>query len=137
MRRGVVALVSAAAVVTVCLVGLLVYDAGRDDRIAAGTRVAGVDVGGLDEARARAVLARARGAPLARELTLVHGKRRFELSPAALNVRFDAAGLAGEALRRSREGNPLGRGLRDLFGRDPGIRLGPRVTYSVQPSRTS
>ncbi len=130
MRR---AKLPAAAIATLAAAGaggLLVHDARGHDRLAPGTRVAGTDVGGMDVDAARALVARARGAPLARDLVLSHGDRRFRLEPGALQVRFDAEGLTAEALRRSRAGNPFDRALRDLLERDPGIRLGPRVTYS-------
>jgi hypothetical protein len=130
MRRATVLPAALAAPVVAGAVGLLVHDASGHERIAPGTRVAGVDVGAMDVDRARALVARARGAPLARALTVSHGDRRFRLEPGALQVRFDAEGLAAEALRRSRGGDPFGRALRDLVGRDGGIRLGPRVTYS-------
>jgi lipoprotein-anchoring transpeptidase ErfK/SrfK len=132
MRSPIVLTAAVAALACAGATALLAHDAGGHERIAPGTQVAGVEVGGMDEDRARSAVARARGAPLAHPLTLQHGSRRFRVEPAALEVRFDAEGLAAEALRRSRQGNPFGRALRDLTGDDAGIRLGPRVTYSRQ-----
>lgn len=95
MRR---AKLPAAAIATLAAAGagaLLVHDARGHDRLAPGTRVAGTDVGGMDVDAARALVPRARGAALARDLVLSHGDRRFRLE------RKVAAALAGPRADRT------------------------------------
>jgi lipoprotein-anchoring transpeptidase ErfK/SrfK len=92
---------------------LLVYDAARDDRIGDGVRVAGVDVGGMTEARARSVLAARLGPRYGPPVVVRYGGAAFRLAGAA---RLDGGATAAATLRRSRRGNPFGRALRELAG---------------------
>ena len=101
------------------LVGLAF--AGSPERIAAGVRIAGVRVGGLTPAEARARLEERWREAERRPTTFVAAGARWQISPRRLGVRVDWAG-AVEAARR--EGNGLGpfRGLRRIgvrvFGAD-------------------
>jgi len=110
--------------------GVYAYDSSNESKIAKGVTVAGIAVGGLpvDEARERVRTEVA--APLRRPVVVTHGARRFTLSAAAAGVRADVGGMVDEALRRSREGNFLGRGLRDLTGGEAEVRVARRVSYS-------
>src|SRR4051812_14369133 len=58
------------------------WDNTRVDRIAAGVSVAGIDVGGLRAAEARALLAGRLVAPLKRPIRVDYGTHSFMLRPA-------------------------------------------------------
>jgi L,D-transpeptidase-like protein/putative peptidoglycan binding protein len=126
-RLALVVTVSALLLATVTA---LVYANHREGRLAPDTTIAGVDVGGLKAPAARALLDRRLGAAADEPLTLVRGARRIDVAPGELLARVDSDGLVADALRRGREGNPLGRAIRDVTGRDAGIDLPLRVMYS-------
>jgi vancomycin resistance protein YoaR len=108
-RLAVLGLVLAALVA----VGLGLIFAGSPDRLAAGTRIAGIDVGGLTPSSARRLLER-RAARLATvPLVFTAGDRRFRLSPRQLGVRVDWAAAVTDAQRHG-DGFGFVRGYRRL-----------------------
>jgi L,D-transpeptidase-like protein/putative peptidoglycan binding protein len=93
------------------------WESGRADVIAAGVRVAGVDVGGLHAQQARALLERRLVHTLGRPLRLTYGGRTFVLEPARAELRVDVDRMLSLALAASRRGGLAGRFLRDVEGR--------------------
>jgi hypothetical protein len=80
------------------------WDRGRADVIAPGTQIAGVEVGGLHTARARA-RAQARIADrLQRPLRLTADGHDLELYPAGLGLHVDVSRMVDDALQQSRGG---------------------------------
>ena len=105
-------------------VGLLF--AGSSDRIATGVKVAGVDVGGLTAAQARALLEK-RAAKLQHvPVVFVSGSHRFEVTPARLAVKVDWNAAVVSAQDRGDGFGPL-RGLRRLEVRLFGSAVSPPV----------
>jgi lipoprotein-anchoring transpeptidase ErfK/SrfK len=129
-QRNFILAAGAAAVLLVLLVAAWAYASSRDDLIANGVKVAGVDVGGMHRAEARRVLARRIGAPLERPLAVTYRHRRFRLSArrAALRVRVDA--MVGEAIHKSSSGFFVGRAIRDVTGGSENADLPARLDYS-------
>ena len=111
-------------------VGAYAYDSSREDLIAEGVTVAGVDVGGMRADEARAVLTREVSEPLRRPLVVRHKRKRFSLSAADAQVRADVDGMVDEAIAATRDGNILTRVTRDLTGGEEDARLPARVSYS-------
>ena len=111
-------------------VGLYVYDSSNEDRVANGIEVAGVLVGGLDAADARAKLRTRLQVPLEKPIVAEHRGRRFTLSAQDAGVRADVGGMVDAAVAASRRGNIFGRTLRDLTGGEEPARIDPRVSYS-------
>jgi lipoprotein-anchoring transpeptidase ErfK/SrfK len=110
-------------VVAAILVALLVaagavyaYDSSRDNLIAKGVRVGGIDVGGLRAGQARAKLRAALLAPLSRPVTATYRDRSFTLTPRQARVGVDIDRSVAEALRRSRSGGIIDRTVRGLTG---------------------
>ena len=122
--RWIAALGILAAGALVATLLLWVAFAGSPERLAEGSRVAGVDVGGLTPAEAEALL-EARAAELARvPLVFVAGERRFSLTAARLGVEVDWA-AAVDAARREGTGFGPVRGLRRLHTRVFGVDVAP------------
>ena len=73
------------------------YDSSKDDQIAEGVTVAGVDLGGLTADEARTAINQQVAAPLEKPVVVTSGKRRFTLSAedAGLNADTDAHGRRG------------------------------------------
>jgi lipoprotein-anchoring transpeptidase ErfK/SrfK len=106
------------------------YDSARDDVIAEGVSVAGVDVGGMRADEARRVVRRELQEPLERPLAVVFKKRRFNLSAADAGVKAHVASMVAEALEQSRDGNIVSRVARDLTGGEEDAQVAARVSYS-------
>jgi lipoprotein-anchoring transpeptidase ErfK/SrfK len=123
-----------AAVLLVLVLGgavaVYAYDSSREDVIANGVRIGGLEVGGMSSREARRVLRSRLERPLRRPLTIRQGGRSFTLSPREAAVRVEVAGAVQEALARSRRGNVLSRAARDLTGGELDAGLTPEVTYS-------
>ena len=118
MRRTL--LVAAGVLLTVIglaltAVGAYAYSWSQDheDVIARGVTVAGIDVGGLHEADARALVASQLGARLRQPVQLLYGTRRFTVHS---SVQIDVARMVGDAVALSRRGGLARRLWRDVSG---------------------
>ena len=107
-RSGVLGFVRLAVVVVLPL-----FFAGSKDRLAAGTRIGGIDVGGLSEKQAKTQL----GADAARlatvPVTFSAGRRHFRLTARQLGVVADWGAAVDSALRNG-GGIGIVRGYRRL-----------------------
>jgi lipoprotein-anchoring transpeptidase ErfK/SrfK len=131
-KRRWVAVVVAVFAVLVAGGGAAAYaiDRAHSDTLARGTRVAGIDVGGLSVGEARALVHRRIVRRLGRPIVVVHGARRYTLTPAEARLRVDVAGMVGTALDRSRRGNFVSRVYREATGARVETRVRLRVRYS-------
>jgi lipoprotein-anchoring transpeptidase ErfK/SrfK len=111
-------------------VAAFAYDSSREDLIAEGVRVGGVDVGGMRTSQARAVLQREVAEPLRRPIVVERGRRRFSLSAQDAGSRADVDAMVEDAVEATRDGNILTRVARDLTGGKEDARLAARVSYS-------
>jgi hypothetical protein len=133
MKRLVVASIATLfAVVTSTAGAVYAYDGSRAEIIAAGVRVAGIDLGGMRPDEARAMLLRRLVARLERPLRLESGPRAFVLSAKTAGVRIHVARMVQAALAESRRGNFLTRSLRDLTGGSVDARIPLEASYSRQ-----
>jgi lipoprotein-anchoring transpeptidase ErfK/SrfK len=121
----------ALVVVLVAGVGVVAYDHSFRGRIAPGVTAAGVDVGGLTPAEARAKLASAVARPLQQSLVLRHGTDGFTLDPRAAHVHADVDALVDAAYARSRSGFVLGRAWREFRGERLKVDVPMRITWSA------
>jgi len=135
MRQGSFILAAVlVALLTAGAVGAYAYDSSRQDVIAHGVSVGGVDLGGMRPAQARAALEDSVGEPLSRpvRVRVARADRTFKLSARRARVRADVPGMVADALGKSREGNLLTRTARSLAGGALETELPARVTYSRQ-----
>ncbi len=102
--------------------------AGSQNRIAAGVTIAGVDVGGMSSAQARAELKRRFSSVEPQPVTFTAAGHAFRISPAELGVQPDWNAAIAQAQRAGSGSGPL-RGFKRLglrfFGSD--VKLQPRV----------
>jgi lipoprotein-anchoring transpeptidase ErfK/SrfK len=129
-QRSFMLVAVAVAVLIAGAVAAYAYDSSRDDLIAKGVTVAGVDVGGMHTAQARRVISRRVAARLERPLTVRYRARRFRLSVRRGGMRADVAGMVDDALQKSRSGNIITRVARDLTGGEESADLPARLDYS-------
>jgi lipoprotein-anchoring transpeptidase ErfK/SrfK len=122
------------AVLLLMLVGGAVaayaYDSSRDDVIAKGVTVAGIDVGGMTTTEARRLIRRELQEPLEKPVAVRRKSIRFTLSAQDAGVKADVGGMVDEALHASRDGSIFHRVARDLTGGEENAQVPPRVTYS-------
>ena len=116
-------------------VGVYAYDESREDTIADGIRVGGVDVGGMERAAAARLLRDELVDPLQADVVVRARGQRHTLTAEVAKLRVDVAGTVDEALRRSRDGNPISRSWRGLTGGEVDAELEPEVTYSERAVR--
>jgi lipoprotein-anchoring transpeptidase ErfK/SrfK len=111
-----------AAVVLVLLAVLvagvtLIYDSARADKLAAGIRIGGIDVGGLDRATAAQRLHRLAVTAQRRDLRVHAPAKTYVVTAAQLRVTADVDAALDRALADSRRGWIGARVVRSLSGR--------------------
>ena len=132
MSRRSIAIV-AVMTLAVLLVGagvVYAFDASRENRIADGMRIGGVDVGGLSAHDARARLQEEIVAPLEQTIVVRAGDRRFRLTAREAKVQVNSGELVEQAVSASREGSFLSRAWRDVTGGKVEKQVAPRIEYS-------
>ena len=127
-RSSAIVAATVVAVAALALGGLAVYGCMRADRIAPATTAGGVDLGGMTAARARAALERRFPTALAHPVVARRGRRHWTLGPRRSLVHVDVGAIVADALRRSRAGGALRRGLRQVVGLHADLPL--RVSWS-------
>jgi lipoprotein-anchoring transpeptidase ErfK/SrfK len=129
-RKARIAAVTALAVLLVGVLAAFAYDSSQRDKIADGVRIAGVDVGGMDEVEAKQAVRSHLLGPLRRSLRVGYDGERWELSAKALKVRANVDRAVEEALADSRDGGLPARLVRYVTGDGVDERISADVTYS-------
>ena len=93
------------------------WDRSNADLITPGITIAGVDVGGLRAAQARALLDTRLVRPLQRPLRVERGSHSFVVRPARAGLRVDVSRMVAKAIEISRHGGLADRLLRELRDR--------------------
>jgi lipoprotein-anchoring transpeptidase ErfK/SrfK len=135
-RKRITLLVAVCAAVVIGLaVAAYAYDSSRDDLVADGVKVAGVDVGGLRASAAKRKLSAELDGRLDRPVRVTVAGRRFRLTPERASLIVDIDGMVDEALDRSRSGGLPGRLWRGVTGSSVNDELSPQVGYSATSVR--
>jgi hypothetical protein len=123
-----------AALVVLLLIGgsvaVYAYDSGRDDLIAKGVTVAGIDVGGMRRASAVRLVQQRLADPLARPIIVRANGRRFRLTARSAQVTTDVSGMVAQAVVASRRGSLIERAWRGLTGGKVNQAVALRMSYS-------
>jgi lipoprotein-anchoring transpeptidase ErfK/SrfK len=110
--------------------GLWIYDASREDVIAKGVTVNGVDLGGMKPETARVKLQRSVQLSMEQPIVIDRGRRKYRLSSERARVTINVDAMVAEALESSRRGNLFSRTWRALTGDDAHAKITPKITYS-------
>jgi lipoprotein-anchoring transpeptidase ErfK/SrfK len=130
MRRRLLLLASALVILVLAGAGsVYAFDHTRQDTIAKGIQVNGVDLGGLSVTAAKAKLRHTLLDPLNRPVVVRGEGHRFVLRPAATRIGLDVDGSVDRALAASRSGNLLSRTWRELRGGTVRANVQAAVTY--------
>jgi lipoprotein-anchoring transpeptidase ErfK/SrfK len=133
MRHKSFILVAAIALALVAgAVAAYAYDSSRDDMIAKGVTIAGVDVGGMRTDLARRVVNQQLKPALERPIRVTYKRKRFTLSAEDAGLRADVRGMVDDALTASRDGSIFTRMARDLTGGKESKEIAAQVSYSQQ-----
>src|SRR3954447_21304161 len=103
------------AVVAVALVAIAVplFYAGSPDKLANGTRIAGIDVGGLAPGHAQRLLEQRAARLATAPVPFTAGTRRFSITPKTLGIEVDWADAVRTAEQQGR-GFAIARGYKRL-----------------------
>lgn len=115
-RRWLIVAAVIAVLVLVLVGGAWAYDSSRSDTIAPGVTIAGVPVGGLDRAQARARLEERLLSRLNEPVKITAGGHTWQLTARQAQLQVNVASMIDEAVRVSREGSFLGRTWREISG---------------------
>jgi lipoprotein-anchoring transpeptidase ErfK/SrfK len=114
----------------VLLAAAWVYDRGRQDTIAEGVKVGGVDVGGLTREQAASRLERELLDPLREPIVIERGTRSWRLGAREARIAADVEGSVAAAMQRGRDGSFVTRSWRSLTGGAVHAQLEPKISYS-------
>ncbi|HET6999257.1 MAG TPA: L,D-transpeptidase family protein [Solirubrobacterales bacterium] len=123
-------MIVAVLVVVVGVGAAYAYDSSQKDKIADGVRVAGVDVGGLDEAEAVALVRKRLLAPLRHSLRVNFDGESWRLPGAKLKIHADIEEAVEEAVSESQDGGFPVRLVRYVTGGEVSEAISPPVSYS-------
>jgi lipoprotein-anchoring transpeptidase ErfK/SrfK len=130
LTRPLIAVTAFLAALVALAIAVIVYDHGRQDTIAKGVVIGGVDVSGMKRDAAEAKLRREILDPLNQTVIVDHGNRRWRLSAREAKVATNLPATVDDALKRSREGNILQRSWRGVTGEKVSADIKPEVTFS-------
>lgn len=129
-RKAQIALASV-AILLLALIGVgYAYDSSQKDKIAEGVTIAGVAVGGMDEAEARRAVQRQLLGPLRHSLRVGYDGERWRISGKSLKLRANVDSAVEDALAESRDGGFPGRLVRYVTGGGVDEQIPADVTYS-------
>jgi lipoprotein-anchoring transpeptidase ErfK/SrfK len=124
--------IAAASIVALLLLlagGMYAYDSSREDLIARGVTIGGIDVGGLRADQARAKLRNELLTPLSKPVVARYKGHRYTLTPKAASVGVDIERSVDDAIDRSRDAGIVARTVRGLTGGKLDESLDVRITY--------
>jgi lipoprotein-anchoring transpeptidase ErfK/SrfK len=128
-KTSIAALVAAALVVLLVAVAYA-YDSSQKDKIADGVTIGGVDVGGLSEDEAAALVRHKLLAPLQHSLRVSFDGQSWKLPGKRLKIHAEVDPAVEEALEASQEGGFPGRLVRYVSGGEVDESIAPHVAYS-------
>ncbi|HEX2129406.1 MAG TPA: L,D-transpeptidase/peptidoglycan binding protein [Solirubrobacterales bacterium] len=129
-RRVSIVLALIVGLFAIFAVGAYAWDQSRNDEIAEGVTIGGVDVSGMTEDEARAEVDEALVEPLRDHVVVRYDGVKYQLSPEKLQVSSDVDGMVDQALDESQEGGLPTRVWRYATGGEVDVAISPQVTYS-------
>jgi lipoprotein-anchoring transpeptidase ErfK/SrfK len=132
-RKSQIAIVASVVLLLVGAAAAYAYDSSRDGTIADGVTIAGVDVGGMNEAEAKRAVRRRLLAPLRHALRVGYDGESWVLPGKKLKLHVELDRAVGDALEASRDGGFPGRLIRYVTGEEVEERVSADVAYS-QPA---
>ncbi|MEX2106469.1 MAG: L,D-transpeptidase/peptidoglycan binding protein [Solirubrobacterales bacterium] len=129
-RKTQIAVIVVALLVIGAAGAAFAYDSSQKGKIADGVVIAGVDVGGLDEDEASALVRRQLLRPLRHSLRVRFDGENWKLPGSALKIRADVDEAVEQAVADSRDGGLPGRLVRYVTGDQVEETISPQISYS-------
>jgi lipoprotein-anchoring transpeptidase ErfK/SrfK len=129
-RKTAIAVLVVVLVVIAAVGAAYAYDSSQKDQIADGVTISGIDVGGLNEAEAAALVRHELLAPLRHSLEVSFDGKTWTLSGKQLKIRAEIGAAVEEAVADSQEGGFPGRLVRYVSGGEVEESITPQVAYS-------
>jgi lipoprotein-anchoring transpeptidase ErfK/SrfK len=129
-RKTQIAIVALVALLVLGAAAGYAYDSSQKDTIADGVTIAGVDVGGMDEAEAKRAVSRKLLGPLRHPLRVGYDGEHWTLPVKSLKVHANLDAAVEEALAKSRDEWLPARLVRYVTGGSLDARVPADVTYS-------
>jgi lipoprotein-anchoring transpeptidase ErfK/SrfK len=129
-RKRWIAVVGLGVIVLLAIGGAYAYDSSQKDQIADGITVAGVDVGGMNEAEAIAAVQKQLLVPLRRSLKVTFDGDNWTLSGKKLKLHANVEAAVAKAIDESQSGGFPGRLVRYVSGSEVDKGIPADVTYS-------
>jgi lipoprotein-anchoring transpeptidase ErfK/SrfK len=134
-RKTRIAAIVLGAVIVLGAAGAYAYDSSQKEKIAEGVTIAGVDVGGLNEEEAAALVRRELLKPLRHSLRVSFDGESWRLPGAKLKIRADVDQAVEQAVADSQDGGFPGRLVRYVTGNAVDEKITPQVEYSDRAVR--
>jgi lipoprotein-anchoring transpeptidase ErfK/SrfK len=131
-RKSLIAIISLVFLLVGGAVAVYAYDASKQDEIAEGVTIAGVDVAGMTEAEAAQQVQDTLVKPLREPVTVTHDGTRYILTPEKLEIRADVDSMVDQALDVSQDGGLPSRVWRYVTGGEVEESIEPTVSYSEE-----
>jgi lipoprotein-anchoring transpeptidase ErfK/SrfK len=129
-RRIRIALYVTLAALIVLTASAWAYDNSREDRIAKGVKVGGVDIGGLQRTAAERRLSEQLAGQIERPVRVKVAGKRLRLTAKRARLGVDVQDMVQAAIDRGRSGGLVTRVWRGLTGGEVATDLEPQVYYS-------
>ncbi len=130
MRKLQISLVFVVALLLLAAVGAYAWDSSRNDEIAEGVTIGGVDVGGMTDSEAQKAVEKKLVDPLRGPVTVHFEGVKYRLSAEKLEISSDVDGMVDQALDESRAGGLPTRVWRYATGGEVDAAISPQLTYS-------
>ena len=128
-RKLYIAMTLAVVLLLGAAVGAYAWDSSRSDEIAEGVEIGGIDVGGMLEADAEALVTDELIEPLDKDLVATYDGVKYKLSAERLAIRADVEGMVDRALEVSQDGGLPTRLWRYATGGEVDESIEPEVLY--------
>jgi lipoprotein-anchoring transpeptidase ErfK/SrfK len=131
-RKSKIAIVAAVATLLLCASGVYALDTSRQDQIAEGVTIGGIDVGGMSREDAQRLLRHDLVEPLREPVVVAFEGKRYTLPAKRLGIRADVAGMVEDAIDVGRDGGLPSRVFRYVTGGEVDQDVEAEVTHSAK-----
>jgi len=128
-NRSLILLTTVLVIVFVGVAGVYAFDHSGRGTIAQGVSIAGIDVGGMDAAEARAALESGYVARLREPITVTEGTQTFTLDASDTKAAANVSTLVDQALAQGRGDSIVTRTWRRLTGQELDADVAPSTVY--------
>lgn len=121
---------AACGILLLLVLGAFAFDKTRDDTVANGVSIAGIDVSGLSREQARAKLNREVQSVVQSPLVVTYNGEQRTLKPEKSKVGVDVDGMVDEAVTKSNQGFFLTNAAKSVAGSNRNISIPAEISYS-------